>query len=154
MQTFYMIIGKKNLYLYEKTEHTYEPLYIEGNDSFAYDLNMAQMCVDHLLDTLVDEYNLDSRGEIDLFVIENEDAIITNVMRRSLGEYVQKAYPIRNLLLTATRKLSRDKKLYIGEYGINFDGNNYILSGDELIKKKFSLLGYTLHEDSILKFLD
>ncbi len=40
----------------------------------------------------------------------------------------------------------------IDELGINFDGKNYVMSNNKLIKNDYSLLGYTLHADDIMKF--
>ena len=59
MQTFYLLIGKSNLYVYEKKDNTYERLYIEGNPEYAYDLNSAKTSIEQLMDELVNEYNLD-----------------------------------------------------------------------------------------------
>lgn len=153
MQTIYLIIGKDKLCLYEKNSNSFERLYIEGNPDYIYDINNAKSGIKSLMDSLVDEYNLDTMAEIDFIVIDNEDKIVSEVMGNVLGEYVSKKYSIDSLMKDIINKLSRDKKLLISEYGINFDGKNYQVADGKVKKAGFSLLGYTLQEDDLMKYL-
>lgn len=153
MQTFYLLIGKSNLYVYEKKDNTYERLYIEGNPEYAYDLNSAKTSIEQLMDELVNEYNLDTKAEIDFIVVDNEDRIVSEVMQKVLGEYQSKVYEIDFLMKLVAGKLQRDSKMMIDKFGINFDGKNYLLSDGGIVKNDFNLLGYTLNEDDLMKYI-
>lgn len=154
MQTIYLLIGKEKLYLYEKNANLFERLYIEGNPDYSYDINNVKYGIQQLMDNLVNEYNLDTKAEIDFIVIDNENEIISEVVEKIIGEYESKKYTIDSIIIKVFNKLSRDKKLLIEEYGINFDGKNYLLINGNLNKKEFSLLGYTLQEDNLMKYVD
>lgn len=153
MQTFYLLIGKSNLYVYEKKDNTYERLYIEGNPEYAYDLNSDKTSIEQLMDELVNEYNLDTKAEIDFIVVDNEDRIVSEVMQKVLGEYQSKVYEIDFLMKLVAGKLQRDSKMMIDKFGINFDGKNYLLSDGGIVKNDFNLLGYTLNEDDLMKYI-
>ena len=153
MQTFYLLIGKSNLYVYEKKDNTYERLYIEGNPEYAYDLNSTKTSIEQLMDELVNEYNLDTKAEIDFIVVDNEDRIVSEVMQKVLGEYQSKVYEIDFLMKLVAGKLQRDSKMMIDKFGINFDGKNYLLSDGGIVKNDFNLLGYTLNEDDLMKYI-
>lgn len=153
MKTLYLLIGKDRLYLYEKNGNSFERLYIEGNSFYEYDINNAKNSLEKLMQYLVDEYNLDTKAEIDFVVIDNEDKIVSEVMRQAVGEYEKQKYDIECLIKNVSQKLSRDKSLMIQRYGINFDGKNYLIDNDTIKKREFSLLGYTMQEDNLLKFV-
>lgn len=154
VQTFYMIIGKNKLYLYEKEDKIFERLYIEGNPEYSYDINRAKKCIAELMDRLADEYNMDTIAEIEFVIIDNEDPVISNVMNQVLNEYIKEEYPIDSLLSNIYQKLERDKKLFISDYGINFDGKNFSKKNNVLEKKEFSLLGYTINQDELMKYIE
>ncbi len=154
MQTFYLLIGKNQLFLYQKKDSKYTRQYIEGNPAFQYELNNANHDMDRLLDLLVNECNLNTRAELEFIVIGNEDPICSEVMKRNLEGFILEWHEIDTILQTAlTLYSNRDKKRMIKEWGINFDGKNYKLEKNQVSKEKFSLLGYTLEEDAVLNFL-
>ncbi|MGG7175289.1 hypothetical protein ACQPV1_18475 [Clostridium neonatale] len=152
MQNFYMIIGKNELFLYEKNENGYVRQFIEGNSEYSYKLNNAKNDVDRLIKSLVNEYNMETSAEIEFVVIDNENTIYSEIIEKALGEYVAKKNDLKQILTNIIKKLKRDNKLMIDELGINFDGKNYVMSNNKLIKNDYSLLGYTLHADDIMKF--
>lgn len=152
MQKFYMIIGKNELFLYEKNENGYVRQFIEGNSEYSYKLNNAKNDVDRLIKSLVNEYNMETSAEIEFIVIDNENTIYSEIIEKALGEYVAKKNDLKQILTNIIKKLKRDNKLMIDELGINFDGKNYVMSNNKLIKNDYSLLGYTLHADDIMKF--
>lgn len=153
MQTFYVVIKKDCLSLYEKNGNSYEKVYLGGNPEYDYSVNNAKEYADRFLKMIVGEYNLDTIGEIDFVVIDNEDDIVSDAMIGVLDKSVKKRIPIMDLMSRALNSLGRDKKLYISEYGINYDGKKYI-AGDQGIKKEeFSLLAYTLNDDMLIKFV-
>ena len=151
MQKFYMIIGKNELFLYEKNENGYVRQFIEGNSEYSYKLNNAKNDVDRLIKSLVNEYNMETSAEIEFIVIDNENTIYSEIIEKALGEYVAKKNDLKQILTNIIKKLKRDNKLMIDELGINFDGKNYVMSNNKLIKNDYSLLGYTLHADDIMK---
>lgn len=81
MQTFYMVIKKECLSIYEKNGNTYE----------------------------MEEYNLDTIGEIDLIVIDNEDDIISNAMLEAFGDNVKQRISVEKLMLEILGRLEEIK---------------------------------------------
>jgi hypothetical protein len=153
MQTFYVIIKKDYLLIYEKKGDVYERVYLKGKLEYAYSVNSAKDCAARCLNTIFDEYNLDTMGEIDLIVIDNEDEIITNAMSDAFGENVKKRIKIEKLMSEVSASIGRDKKLRISEYGINYDGKKYLVRDGKVEKEEFSLLSYTLTDDMLMKFV-
>lgn len=151
MQEFYVIIKKDFLFLYERNDASYERVYLEGNDKYAYEINRIEEGMNAFLSLICDEYNLDSTGEIDLIAILNEDKIISDAIVGVLGENIIEQIDIYQLLDNVLRRLERDKELYINQYGINYDGKNYVLDQEQLKKGEFSLLAYTVSEDMLMR---
>ena len=154
MQTLYLVIEKSTLSLFQKNSTHYERLYIEGNSEYVYDLNSANESINKLFKILVNEFNLNSIAEIDFIVIDNEDKVISEVVNKTLQKYIKEKYEIKKIMKHISQKLSRDKNMYILEYGINFDGKNYILSKNNIIKMDFSLLGYTITNEQLVEYID
>lgn len=153
VQTFYVIIKKNYLSIYEKNQKSYERVYLRGNSEFAYSVNSAKECIEKFLNIIVEEYNLDTIGEIDLIVIDNEDDIVSNAILNALGENVKERIDIEKLMLKVSSSLERDKKLHIFEYGINYDGKQFFVMNENIVKNEFSLLSYTLTDDMLMKFV-
>ena len=63
-------------------------------------------------------------------------------------------YSFLDTLVEVLKKLSRDKKLLISEYGINYDGSSYQNINDRVEKKEFYLLAYTVHSADIVELMD
>lgn len=153
MQTFYVLIKKNFLSIYEKNGNAYEKVYLGGNPDFSYSVSSAKECADRFLKMILDEYNLNTMGEIDFVVIDNEDEILSDVMLRAFGQSVKKRISIEGLIGEVLSNIGRDKKLQISEYGINFDGKKYLVKGKQVVKEEFSLLAYTLSDDMLIKFV-
>ncbi len=100
MQKFYMIIGKNELFLYEKNENGYVRQFIEGNSEYSYKLNNAKNDVDRLIKSLVNEneYNMETSAEIEFIVIDNENTIYSEIIEKALGEYVAKKNDLKQIL--------------------------------------------------------
>lgn len=152
MQKFYMITGKDKLFVYEKQGNDYIRQYIEGNAYYSYNLNNAKNDIEKLIESLVNEYNMETSAEIEFYVIDNENSVCSEVVEKALGDYIEEKYSINSVLINVIQNLRKEKKLMIDKFGVNFDGKNYINNG-QLIKKEFSLLGYTLNSDTIMKFI-
>lgn len=153
MQTFYVIIKKDYLTIYEKNGNSYEKVYLGGNSEYTYSVNSAKDYVNQFFEMIIEEYNLDTMGEIDFVVIDNEDVITTNAMMTAFGQSVAKQISIENLMEEILASIGRDKKLRISEYGINYDGKKYLVKDKKVVKEEFSLLAYTLSDDMLIKYI-
>lgn len=153
MQTFYVVIKKDFLSIYEKNGSTYKKVYLGGNPEYSYSVNSAKDYVNLFFEKIKEEYNLDTIGEIDFIVIDNEDVIISNAMLGAFGQSVKKRISIDHLMADVLDSIGRDKKLCISEYGINFDGKKYFFKDKQVVKEEFSLLAYTLTDDKLVKFV-
>lgn len=116
--------------------------------------NCAKACTDKLLSILVNVYNLDSAGEIDLVMIDNEDKVVSEVIDKALSKHIKEKIQIDDLICRISQKLDRDENLHISEYGINFDGKNYLCKSSGVKKSEFYLLGYTVSADELLKYAE
>lgn len=153
MQTVYVIIKKEYLALYEKNGNSFEQIYLNGNPEYSYSLNSAKDGMDKMLIMLAEQYNLDSIGEIDLIVIDNEDKITSETILRALGNSVTKKIPVEQVIQNAVERLNRDKKLHILKYGVNYDGRKYGLSEGKITQSPFSLLAYTVSDDMLMRYV-
>lgn len=153
MQTFYVIIKKDYLTIYEKNGNSYEKVYLGGNPEYPYSVNSAKDYINRFFEMIIEEYNLDTMGEIDFVVIDNEDVITTNAMLTAFGQSVTKQISIENLMEEILASIGRDKKLRISEYGINYDGKKYLVKDEKVVKEEFSLLAYTLSDDMLIKYI-
>ena len=153
MQIFYLIIGKDKLFLYEKDNGHAVKQYIEGNPYFLYDVNKAESDVQRMLDLLVNEYNLDTVAELEFIILENDDDIRTNKIEQILSDYIIEKLDLRKTLLKIMKTLNKDKKLYINDFGINYDGMSFYIKNNKLEKSEFNLLSYTLQEDTLMKYI-
>lgn len=153
MQTFYMIIGKDALFLYEKNGTNYNRQYIEGNPEFHYQLNNIKKDMEKLLAVLTDEYNLDSQSELAFVVIGNGNSVVTEAITRALDGHISDKCGLDSIMPEIINKIYKEEIPLVKEYGINFDGHNYLLMNGKLDKRNYSLLGYTLNEDKIVEYI-
>lgn len=153
MQKVYLVIAKKNIYIYKKEGDSFERIYIDGNSEYEYSVNAITAGIEKLKEKLVDEYNLDTQEGLNFTVIENEDKSITQAVENVLGQCIHKKYALEKLMTDILKQLCMDKKLLISEYGINFDGKNYLIIRDKIMQKEFSLLGYTLCPDKLVEYI-
>lgn len=150
---FFVIIGKENLYVYENNGSKYEQQFIEGSPCYPYDINNVEADIDTFLDSLANEKNLGTKAKLDFDVLENEDAIRTGSVLRCLDEYVSEKFNLNDTIMKVIKKLSKDKKLMIDTYGINYDGISYKMEAQKLLIGTFDLLSYTIHENDIMELL-
>lgn len=153
MQTFYMVIGRDMLYLYEKDGTVFNRQYIEGNPEFHYQINHLKGDMERLLDLLAEEYNLDSKDEITFCLIENEDPSVTKAFCKTLGGYTSRQYGLDVVMPEIIRKMEADGIPLIRESGVNFDGRNYLLVNGKLNRRDYNLLGYTLDVNKMVGYI-
>lgn len=152
MQTFYMITGRSCLTLYEREGASYKRVYLNGNPEFQYDINHMQKYAEQLFSILSDQYSLSSDQEISLTVIDSEDSVVSEIVNRELGRHIVKKLPPEQVLRAAAQTMCGDAELPIDEYGINYDGKNYLFTDNGAKKREFSLLGYTIDADALIQF--
>lgn len=153
MQTFYVIIKKNNLVVYEKDGNSYKKVFLEGEPEYYYNVNSAKDYIDKFLEVVASEYNLDTIGEVDFILIDNEDTIVSKAVTGAFGEFVKRIINIEELITGISSSIGRDKKLHISEYGINYDGKKYVVKNGKMEKEDFNLLAYSIKDDMIMKFI-
>lgn len=151
MQEFYVIVGREELYLYEKEGTEYNRQYIQGNSEFHYQINLAKNNVESLLRILADEYNLDNDSEMRFMLIENADTIVTEAVCKGFEEYLSKRCPLDVVMKNVIKRLESDGIPLIEESGVNYDGVNYKCGNGGMQKTDFNLLGYTLQPDDLMQ---
>lgn len=154
MQTFYMIVGSDTLYLYEKNGKEYTRQYIDGNPEFHYQINNVKRDMKKMMNALVEEYNLENRSELSFLMIGNDKPQVTEAVGKALEGHIEKKYELNTIIYDIIKRFSEDKKLLVEDFGINFDGVNYCLTDGKVCKADYSLLGYTLQTDDIVKCVD
>lgn len=132
---FFMIIGKHALYTYQKSGQGLEPQFIEGSEAYLYNSSSIREDIEAYLEALANEKNLGTKAKLEFDILEGTDRLRNAGIFQSLEDYTDKRYPIDDALKTVIKKLSRDKKLLINEYGINYDGCSYKLADGRVEKK-------------------
>lgn len=153
MQMFYVIIGRDKLYLYEKNGEEYSRQYIAGYPEFHYQINNVKNDSGKMMDGLVEEYNLENRSELSFCLIGNKDPFITETVSTAFEEYIADRIDLCVIMSEIVKKLSMDEKLLVEEYGVNFGDINYRLVDEALQVTDYSLLGYTLQADDLVRFV-
>lgn len=106
------------------------------------------------MNTLADEKNLGTTAKLEFDVLECPDVNYNNTVMAALGEYVDRVYSLGDTLKTVIKKLSRDKKLLIDKYGINYEGCSYKIENGDIVQGEYDLLGYTLHSGDVVELMD
>lgn len=151
----HLLIGKDQCFLYEKRSAGYEKQYIGGHPGVPYELQDAKTAMEHLANSLVEEFNLGDKKEISLTLITNEDGYCTKVIEEELKnlEIEVKLEDVNQGILNVLNNLQSQKALLVDKYGINFDGKCYIKAEEKKFwKKDFSLLAYTVSEDEFMSY--
>lgn len=153
---FFVVVGKKALYTYEWVGQKYEIQFIEGNSEFSYNPSNAKDYMNDYLEALANEKNLGTVAKLKFDILDSDDAYCNSTVISILQKegYIEKCYSVDNALTDVIRKLSRDRKLLIDEYGINYDGLSYKLQQGKLVKNKFDLLAYTIHCEDVIDMMN
>lgn len=149
----HMIIGKNAFYLYHRVNNGFEIEYVDGNPYRRYDTHTIKTDLARLLETVADTNNLDSADEIYFTLIENADHIRNANVEQFLGSRVKEKFSINGILRRVVNSLTSDKDLHISEFGINYDGANYILRDGQLKKNPYSLLAYNVGHEKIMEYV-
>lgn len=153
---FFLIIGANALYTYENIGQKYELQFIEGGESYPYHPSAAHDNVQAYLEALANEKNLGTTAKLEFDVLDCADEYCNTAVFGMLkeGEYIDRHYLIDEAISDVMKKLSRDKKLLIDKYGINYDGVSYKLKNKTLEKGAFDLLAYTIHSDDVISLMN
>ena len=151
---FLMVIGKHVLHTYFKEGKRYEIQYLEGSETYPYNRSSANEDILAYMEVLANEKNLGTTAKLEFDVLECSDHFCNTAVLQALEGYVVRKYSFLETLLEVLKKLSRDKKLLISEYGINYDGSSYQNINDRVEKKEFYLLAYTVHSADIVELMD
>lgn len=151
MAKFYLAICKNRFYLYDDAR---KPVYVDGNPFFEYETNKLREATVRLTDKLVDENNLSSKRELKFFVIENGDAVRNEGFAKMAETSLAKRFPLGDLLRKTISELAKNPKLYIAQFGINYDGECYHVEKGLLTKTEYSLLALSIEPSALLKFVD
>lgn len=156
MEKFLLLVKQDKFVIY-KPDRNYELQYVNGEPFFSYEINRLADAMQNLLNSLTEEYNLESWHDIDLSVLVNGDAVVGNLIEDFLitkeisrKENIISVIP---MLEKIYKKLERDKSLLIDLYGINYDGINYCKEKSQLVASNFKLLAYTLKDADIINEL-
>lgn len=151
---FFLIIGRNALYIYEKNGQKFERQFIEGSDKVIIDSNNIVENVNSFMETLADEKNLGTIGNLEFDVLECEESKYNTDVVVALKEHIENKYYLSDILVTIIRKLLRDKKLMVDLYGINYEGYSYKIENNNVCQGSYDLLAYTIHSDDIISLMD
>ena len=151
MTNFYLAICRNRFYLYGDNR---KPVYIDGEAFFEYETGKIREATGRLADKIADENNLSDANAIRFFVIENSNAVLNDSFARAQGKRVAKRFPLNELLRRTIGDLVKDPKLYVGELGVNYDGECYRLENGRLTVRDYSLTALTIEPTTLIKFVD
>ncbi len=156
MEKFLLLVKRDKFVIY-KPDRNYELQYVNGEPFFAYEINRLADAMQNLLNSLTEEYNLESWHDIDLLVLVNGDAVAEKLIKDFLiTKEISRQENIRSVIPMLGKiygHLERDKNLLIDLYGINYDGINYCKEKSQLVAGNFKLLAYTLKDADIINEL-
>lgn len=151
MIKFYLTICKNKFYLFDDNR---KPVYIDGEAFFDYETNKIREAANRLTDKIVDENNLSDKNELKFYVIENSDVALNESFAKSQGERIAKKFSLNELLRKTIAELAKNPKLYVAEFGVNYDGECYSTENGLLTKRDYSLLALTIEPTALIKFVE
>lgn len=150
MTQFYLAVCKNKFFVFDDAR---KPVFIEGESFFAYEVNKIRTAVAKLLEQLSDEYNLD-KNEMNFRVVANSDKVRNESLNKELGAAIVKTYKLDELIRKTLAEFAKNPKLYINEFGLNYDGECYRFDNSLLIYDDFSLLALSIEPSELLNFVD
>mgnify|MGYP004474962147 CR=1 FL=1 len=151
---FLIVIGKDALYTYSTIGQDIQPQYIEGSEAFSYNANSIGEEIESYLEALANEKNLGTVSKLEFDVLEGSNKLVNHSMYNSLKEYIDQWWKFDEAVANSLKILSKDKKLYIKEFGINYDGRSYRLEQDRLMQDDYDLLAYSVHYKEMAELLN
>ena len=151
MTKFYLAICKNRFYLYDENR---KPVYIDGEAFFEYETSKIREATVRLTEKIVDENNLSGTSELNFFVIENSNAVLNDSFAKAQDSLIAKRFSLNELLRRTISDLAKDPKLYVGELGVNYDGECYRLENELLTMRDYSLTALTIEPAALIKFVN
>ena len=94
-------------------------------------------------------------GSLSSFVlIENADSNVNARFKNALKDKFKGAIPLKILMKEALNRLQKAPSGRTDLGGINFDGRNYTISNGHVVEAPFNLLGYTISQDELMRYLN
>lgn len=146
---FYLIVGKTSFSLFTVNKHSFEQIYIDGNPYVKYMLPNIKDKVTLLVNKLANIYNLDETTDISIILIENSDRVRNVNVKNVLGDKVTKSISINSLI---EKYIYENNDAAITEYGVNYDGETFVMHNGKIQKQPYSLLGVRVEVDTLMKF--
>lgn len=153
MQKCFLVLGKNRIHIYELLENSFALQRINGNPFYEYTYSNAEKDIQTMLEFLCEEFNLASFAGLELYLLENENQAYTETVINALNNVSATKVSLNMAIKHVLKKIVNDKNISMQEYGINFDGVNYKLQGDEIITDSFDLLAYTIKPEVLVKYL-
>ena len=150
---FYMIIGKNSFHAYRLSDTGLEPEFIDGNPFFPYNPHTIKTDVGKFLSSIADSNNLDSTDNIEMSVVLNADRVRNVNTLNALGNKAKDKIPAEDILIRLVNNLSKNNELHIDEFGINYDGESYLMMNGKLQTRPYSLLAYTIKQEEFVSEL-
>ena len=156
MQKICILIEREKLFAFKEDGGKYYTQFIQGNESFDYSLSTLRNDFERFIEELKNEFNYDS-ADFSFIVVLNYDSYRNSIIRSEiLGERInaniEKEIDIYSLMEEIVKKVPNNENL-VSDYGINFDGRNYICGRKNLEVDDFSLLGYTISPKDVVEYL-
>lgn len=109
--------------------------------------------IKQIKDELVQGFNLLDDKELSFILIGNDDSVLTEQVASALGSQLSiSPLSLESFLIPYIDHLNEEPSLYINEFGVNFDGNNFLPQKGMLKKSEFNLFGYTVQNDQFMRF--
>ena len=146
---FLLFIGKNKFHLFDLDANC-ERIFINGNESFSYDITKARDAVKKLISSLANDYNLAHESEVQFQVLENMDSTVNEVLFEALNGHIQAKFNIGLVIKKILSVLTKEHPdLRVKDFGINYDGNSFEIKNNKVLKNEFDLLAYTV-DDAII----
>lgn len=144
-----LLVGKNHLFL--RGDNNTSTSTWDISRCLPYQQGHLKETIKRLIKDLLEGYNLSDENDLSFLLYENIDSLITSTARQALAHHCVSSTPVSRILVNLIRFLNTRKELCIKEYGVNFDGVNYVMSNNSQIQERdFSLLGYCLKDEDIL----
>ena len=127
---------------------SFEQVHIDGSPYVQYMLPNIKDEVILIIDKLANIYNLDGNTDMSIILVENSDRVRNVNVKKALGNKVTKSISINSLI---EKFIYENNDAAVAEYGVNYDGETFIMSEGKIHKQPYSLLGVRVGVDKLMK---
>lgn len=151
---FVLIIQKDALYTYDEDGAKLTTRNIEGSEKYPLSVGRISADVREYMECLASEVNLGTIAKLEFEVLESEDVAVNTAVLSAIDGHVVKKYLLSDIISLVIDKLSRDKKLMIDKFGINYGNYSYKKKNGQVVKAEFDLLAYTMSCRELSGFIE